>query len=458
MMTSKNDKYIGRYKINAFLGSGTMGRIYRVTIPVLEKTAALKLFTPSRALIEKVGLTCLREQFIHEAAVIANIRHPNVVGIWSLEERANELFYLMEYYCRNLGQLIGESYWADRPSRKVSVDKACHYLTQIVEGLCRLHEADIIHRDIKPFNIMIADTGTVKIVDFGLSKRRGEKQFLCAEKLTIGTPFYSAPEQIDSPETVDQRADLYSAGVILYRMVTGHLPDKNPPLPSELNPQLDRNCDRFILKAIAPHPDDRFQTADTMLKELKAFFSLYKDARQSECFAPDDIFQEKKTAPRIKPTLPIRSESSIILAKDAGKVFNLDDLHQPLVFVENAFQKISDTTVIDHATNLVWQQSGSRYPMMWDQAQRYIQLLSESGFGGRQNWRMPTINEILSLVNPKNDDDFCMEPVFSPDQKWLWSSDTRSKRAVWTVDAQMGFVNCSDLFDYNFVKGVCSVK
>jgi serine/threonine-protein kinase len=114
--------------------------------------------------------------------------------------------------------------------------------------------------------------------------------------------------------------------------------------------------------------------------------------------------------------------------------------------------------VIDHATNLVWQQSGSRYPMMWDQAQRYIRMLSESGFGGRQNWRMPTINEILSLVNPMHDDDFCMEPVFSPNQKWLWSSDTRSKRAVWTVDAQMGFVNCSNIFDYNFVKGVYSVK
>ncbi|WP_462267849.1 protein kinase domain-containing protein [Desulfobacter sp.] len=461
-MTSKNSKYIGKYQINAFLGSGSMGRVYRVTIPVLEKTAALKLFTPSRSLIKKAGLTSLRAQFIHEAAVIANIRHANVMSIWSLEETANELFYLMDYYCRNLGQLIGESYWADRPSRTVSVEKACHYLAQIIEGLCRLHEADIIHRDIKPFNIMIADTGTVKIVDFGLSKRRGDKQFLGAEKLTIGTPFYSAPEQIDSPETVDQRADLYSAGVILYRMVTGHLPDKIPALPSELNAQLDRNCDRFILKAIAPHPDDRFQTADAMSAGLKAFGVKYKNARQRECVAPDDIVQEKKTASQnkptqIKPTLPIRSESSRILAKDARAVFNLDDLHQPAVFVENAFQRINDTTVIDHATNLVWQQSGSRYPMMWDQAQRYIRMLSESGFGGYRDWRMPTINEILSLVNPMHDDDFCMEPVFSPDQKWLWSSDTRSKKSVWTVDAQMGFVTCSDLFDYNFVKGVCSV-
>lgn len=456
-MPRKESKYIGKYQINALLGSGTMGRVYRVTIPVLKKTAALKLFTPSPALIKKAGLTWLREQFIHEAAVIANIRHPNVVSIWSLEERENELFYLMEYYCRNLGQRIGESYWADRPSRKVSVDKACHYMTQIIEGLWRLHEADIIHRDIKPFNIMLADTGTVKLVDFGLSKRRGEKQLLRAEKLTIGTPFYSAPEQLHSPDTVDQRADLYSAGVILYRMLTGHLPAKNPARPSEFNAQLDRNCDRFILKAIAPHPNDRFQTAQAMSEELKALSIRYKSARQRECFAPDDMFQEETTAPRINTTLSIRSEPSRILAKNARRVFNLDDLHQPAVFVDNVFEKIGDTTVIDRTTNLIWQQSGSRYPMMWDQAQGYIRMLSESGYGGYHNWRMPTINEILSLVNPIDDDDFCMEPLFSPDQKWLWSSDTRSKKSVWTVDAQMGFVNCSDHFDYNFVKGVCSV-
>ncbi len=460
-MTHKNSKYIGKYQISSLLGSGTMGRVYRVTIPVLEKTAALKLFTPSPALIKKVGLTWLKEQFIHEATMIANIRHPNVVAIWGLEKTDNELFYLMEYYCRNIGQLIGESYWADRVSRKVSVEKTCYYLTQILEGLCCLHEADIIHRDIKPFNVMLTDTGTVKIVDFGLSKRRGEKQSLCEQKLTIGTPFYTAPEQIDSPETVDKRADLYSAGVILYRMVTGHLPDKKPALPSELNAQLDHNCDRFILKAIAPHPDDRFQTAAAMSDELKVFSELYKIDRQKECVAPDDFFEETSTAARIKTTQPtqfIRSESSRILAKHARIVFNLDDLHQPAVFVENVFQKTRTTTVKDLATNLVWQQSGSHHPMSWHQAQSYIHMLCESRFGGYQNWRIPTINEILSLLNPLSDDNFCMEPVFSPDQKWLWSSDTRSKKSVWSVDAQMGFVTCNDLFDYNFVKGVCSIK
>lgn len=453
-MDNTPGRYIGKYRITALLGSGTMGRVFRVTIPILEKTAALKLFAPSPVLVKKVGLPWLQETFIHEACVIANIRHPNVVGIWSFEKSDQDLFYLMEYYCRNLGQLIGESYWADRPTRIVSIEKTCHYLTQILEGLSCLHAVDIFHRDIKPFNMMLSDTGVIKIADFGLSRRRGETHSFQAEKLDIGTPFYTAPEQADSPETADQRADLYSAGVILYRMLTGHLPQKIPLLPSRLNGLLDHHCDRFVLKAIAPNPADRFQSADAMSDELKAFLLSHKAARENECPDPGNDFQKRKKTDQIKQ---IRSEPSRILAKNAKAVFDLDDLHQPAVYRENEFQITDGLLVIDHATCLIWQQSGSRYPLPWHQAGEYIQALSDAGVGGHQNWRMPTINELLSLLHPLSGDHFCMEPVFDPVQKWLWSSDVRSKKSAWTVDAQMGFVACSDLLDYNFVKGVCSI-
>lgn len=109
-MGANTAKFIGQYKITALLGSGSMGRIYRVTIPAIEKTAAVKVFSPTPALVKKTGTEWLKKQFIHEARVIANIRHPNVVGIWGLEETGQDLFYLMDYFGRNLGHIIGESY------------------------------------------------------------------------------------------------------------------------------------------------------------------------------------------------------------------------------------------------------------------------------------------------------------------------------------------------------------
>ena len=456
-MTSKSLRYIDKYQINALLGSGSMGRVYKVTIPLLQKTAALKLFMPTPALIKKTSMAWLEDRFIQEAAIIANIRHPNVVEVWSLEKTDSGLFYLMEYYCRNLGTLMGESYFADRPARKLSIEKASSYLIQILEGLSRLHEAKIIHRDIKPFNIMLTDMGTAKIVDFGLSKRRGEKQDLPAGELMIGTSFYAAPEQIESPDQVDNRADLYSTGVILYRMLTGILPAKEPILPGKLQPQLDHTWDQFILKALAANPDDRFQNARSMSDELKQLNHVYKINKKRECSAPDALFNPHTIADGKKETILLRSAPSRILAKHARSIFNLDDLHQPETYLKNLFQREPGKVIIDQSTRLAWQQSGSLYPMHWQDAQAYIQRLSKANTGGYNNWRLPTINELLSLLNPMSREDFCMESMFSNVQKWLWSADTRSKKSAWTVDVEMGFVTSSDVLDYYYVKGVCSL-
>ncbi|MFH2059287.1 MAG: protein kinase [Pseudomonadota bacterium] len=456
-METRSLRCIGKYQINALLGSGSMGRVYKVTIPILQKTAALKLFMPTPALIKKTGMEWLKDKFIQEACIIANIRHPNVVDIWSLEKTESGLLYLMEYYCRNLGTLMGESYFADRPARKLSIEKACGYLIQILEGLSRLHEAKIIHRDIKPFNIMLTDMGTAKIVDFGLSKRRGEKHDLPAEKLMIGTSFYAAPEQIESPDQVDARADLYSTGVLLYRMLTGILPEKEPILPSKLEPQLDHTWDQFFMKALAADPDGRFQNAGSMSDELKQLCLVYKTNKKKECSPPDALFNSNKGSDGKKKTIHLRSAPSRILAKHARSIFNLDDLHQPETYLKNDFERKPEKIIIDQATHLAWLQSGSLYPMHWQDAQEYVQGLSEANTGGYKNWRLPTINELLSLLNPMFQEDFCLEPMFSKVQKWLWSADTRSKKSAWTVDVEMGFVRSSDVLDYYYVKGVCSL-
>jgi serine/threonine protein kinase len=140
---------IGKYRILKLLGSGSMGRVYKVIIPELNKTAALKLFKPAGALIEQTGVERLKHQFLREARIIANVCHPNIVNIWHLEETDTGLLYIMEYFCRNLGKIMGESYWAEMPSRQIPLQQALDYMRQILEGLSRLHYEGIIHGDIK---------------------------------------------------------------------------------------------------------------------------------------------------------------------------------------------------------------------------------------------------------------------------------------------------------------------
>jgi serine/threonine-protein kinase len=106
---------------------------------------------------------------------MAGLRHPNIVAIWDFHESEDLTFLVMEYFCNNLGVIIGETYRVEEPSRIVSVDKAIHYTRQTLEGLSRLHQAGIIHRDVKPYNILVTDEDTAKITDFGLSKRAGRR-------------------------------------------------------------------------------------------------------------------------------------------------------------------------------------------------------------------------------------------------------------------------------------------
>lgn len=451
----REQKQISGYTINRFLGSGTMGRVYKVTLPLLEKTAALKVFAPVSALVEKVGMDKLNAQFIQEACLIGNIRHPNIVQIWHLQDQGAAPFYLMEYFCRNLGRLIGEGYWAESATRLMPVKRACGYTLQVLEGLARLHDAGIVHRDIKPFNLMIGDTGTIKIVDFGLSKRRGERSPLAGQSLDIGTRFYSAPEQSGRPESVDARADLYSVGVMLGRMLTRHFPGTDNPLPSRLNPQLDESWDRFILKATAPSPENRFQSAHEMSDDLAGLLRDFESGRDIACAAPANL-EDMEPPPRQASTHKPRHTPDRIPAKQARKRFGLNALYQPETRFQNQYTTISKEIILDRASGLLWQRAGSRYAMQWPEAHRYVENLIELQLGGYAHWRLPTMEELLTLFSTPDDPaGICMDRIFSSFQTGLWSADTRSSRAAWSVDLEMGFVDSSSLSDYHFVKAVC---
>jgi serine/threonine-protein kinase len=197
---------------------------------------------------------------------MASIRHPHVVDVLDFCQTDGQRYYLMDFFCNSLGTLMGE--WGEaEPTRVIPIDKAIHYTAQTLKGLQCLHFFHIIHKDIKPANILITDEDTVKICDFGLSSRRGERQDR-HDSIRVGSPFYAAPEQEKNPDQVDVTADIYSTGVMLYKMLTGQLPKKKMPDVSRLNPDLDEDWDRFLACAMHTDPAKRFQSAKTMARHL----------------------------------------------------------------------------------------------------------------------------------------------------------------------------------------------
>lgn len=442
---------IGKYKIRGLLGRGGMSKVYKAELPVIGKIVALKLLDPNPVLVDLIGMDKIHDLFISEAVKLANLRHPNIVEIWNFDEVDGKPFYLMDYYFNNLATMIGETRRTDQPSRIIKLDKAIHYTRQILSGLACLHHAGIIHRDIKPFNILLTDQETIKICDFGLSKLRGET-LSGPSNLKIGSPWYAPPEQEDDPQYLDFRADLYSTGVTLYRMLTGALPEQNVEPPSTFNPDLDRAWDEFLLRSIATHPKNRFISAKAMLSELDSLDAAWQERKDKICQIADrNINDGKKLSP-----LKLRNLPQKIAPREAKQFFAVDELWRPANYVHNDFKPSPSGTITDETTGLVWQQAGSKYPLTWLQARVYIETLNQQHFAKRNAWRLPTVDELMSLLTATpHGEDLCIAPIFDPRQNALWSSDRRSFTAAWYVSVDMGFVAWQDFSAYYYVRAVC---
>jgi serine/threonine protein kinase len=450
---------IGRYEVCGMLGRGGMSRVYKVKVPVIGKIAALKILSPDPLLAKLMAAAKLRELFINEAMIMADLRHLNIVDVWDFDEADGSLFYVMEYYCNNLGIMIGETYRTEKSSRIIRLDKAIHYTLQILAGLARMHHAGIVHRDIKPFNILVTEQDMVKIGDFGLSKMRGET-FEGPRNLNVGSPYYAAPEQEQDPDNVDFSADIYPVGVMLYRMLTGELPPEDRTsmkMPSHFNPDLDEKWDRFILDALNPDRYQRFSGAKEMMEELEYLSILWQRKKENVCKISDLLNSaESKNNFSRKINLFQRYESIKVCPSNAKDIFGLDDLWRPLEYTDNDFINNLDGTITDTATGLVWEQSGCPYPLNRQQAQNYMERLNKDKFAGRNCWRLPTVNEIMSLLTQTpHGQDFCIEPLFDQTQKWLWSSDLRSFMAAWYVNVELGFIAWHDFTGYYYARGVC---
>ena len=260
----------GDYEILAELGAGGMGRVYRARDLTLERTVALKTLAPQFG--SDAGFV---QRFLKEARAAARLNHPNIVQIYDFGQVGDTYYLAMEYVDgHSLGAYLKRGHFTERDAILV-VRHACR-------ALAVAHAEGLVHRDIKPDNLMLTSKGEVKLVDLGIAKRVDEDQNLTQTGQAVGTPHYISPEQIRGLRDIDARADIYSLGATLYHLVTGHTPFRGTsgalvmsmhlaqPLadPRTYRPELSEGICRVIRKTMAKERAERYPDADSLDRDL----------------------------------------------------------------------------------------------------------------------------------------------------------------------------------------------
>jgi tRNA A-37 threonylcarbamoyl transferase component Bud32 len=242
------------------IGQGGMGVVYKARQPHLDRFVALKVLSQSLA-----ADATFAERFNREARVLARLNHPNIVTVHDFGQSGGFFYLLMEYVDGvNLRQAM--------QAGRFTPQQAMMLVPKICEALQFAHDEGILHRDIKPANILLDTRGRVKIADFGIAKLLGEareKVTLTASGMTVGTPHYMAPEQLEHPQDVDQRADIYSLGVVFYEMLTGELPIGRFAPPSQ-KAAVDARVDDVVFHALEREREKRFRSAGEVKTRVEA--------------------------------------------------------------------------------------------------------------------------------------------------------------------------------------------
>ncbi len=461
---------IGKYKIIGLLGKGGMGRVYKAVLPMAGRIVALKLLRPDETLEAVLGRREVEKRFLAEVRAMASFDHPHIAQILDCgRDDKNRPYYTMQYWCMNLGLLMGEASESEQPTRILPVDTAASYAGQILSALQRMHHAGFLHRDVKPFNVMVSGHDTAHLIDFGLSALRGEI-WNNPGSIKVGTPFYTAPEQEDDPQTADHRADLFSCGILIWRMLTGGLPHETPgkapengPPPSSLNPALGTHWDEFLVRAVQPEPDRRFAHAAAMREGLADAMRRWRRDLDTACTFVEQEAEPSAASGASRSCFARPRHTPLkVRASSARDVLCVDNLWRPRNPARETFSILPGTaggmgtTVRDAATGLVWQRDESDYPLDRQAAQEYIAHLNTTHHAGYSAWRLPTADELTTILRPPAEQrDYCLADVFSRRGRWLWSADRCTYVSSWCVDTRLGFVFAQDHTCGLHVRAVC---
>ena len=263
----------GRYELSHLVARGGMAEVYRARDQLLDRPVALKVLFPELSVDRSFV-----ERFRREAQAAANLSHPNIVPVFDWGEDNGTYFIVMEFVDgRALSSIL-------RTAGPLHPDRAAEIAADVAGALAYAHRHGVVHRDVKPGNVLITEEGTIKVTDFGIARAVNTEESLTQTGAVMGTATYFSPEQAEGMG-VDSRSDIYSLGVVIFEMVTGRPPflgdtpvavaskhvREHPPAPREINPGVPPDLEAIILKCLAKSPDHRYATGDDLRIDLLRF-------------------------------------------------------------------------------------------------------------------------------------------------------------------------------------------
>ena len=317
------DKYIGRvfdkrYKIEKVIGVGGMAIVFKAEDILMNRTVAIKMLKNDVA-----GDSEALRRFINESKAVAMLSHENIVNIYDVSVKGNTKYIVMEYI-----EGITLKAFLKHKGGSLSWRETLNISEQILRALEHAHSKGVIHRDIKPQNIMLLKNGLIKVADFGIAKLPDADTFTVTDQ-AIGTVNYISPEQAMNKEPIDERSDLYSVGVLMYELSCGELPftgdtpvavaykhvNEAPKSPREIKPEMPQGLEQIIMRAMEKSPEMRYQSAKQMLTHISALRKnpgiKFRSAAELEAMKAGQ--KKKKKAKKQTPKKTVRERGGLVL-------------------------------------------------------------------------------------------------------------------------------------------------